>query len=185
MRAVFIDRDGTINRDNDYVHKVADFHFLPGVIEALRRLQDAGFATIITTNQSGVGRGYYTEEDYREVMAHMEQELAKHGVNLTGVYQCFHHAEGNHPYRCSCDCRKPGPGMVLTAKQERGIELARSFVVGDKWVDVRMGLNAGLPREHCILVRTGKAGFDIQNKADGTPIVDDLPAAVDYILGKS
>jgi D-glycero-D-manno-heptose 1,7-bisphosphate phosphatase len=181
MKAVFLDRDGTINLDKDYVHRIEDFELLPGALESLKRIQVAGFALIIVTNQSGVGRGYYTEDDYHSVTAHMKSELAKNGVRLGGIYACFHHADGHQPYRLACGCRKPQPGMVMQAQKELGIDLPTSFVVGDKWTDIKMGMNAGIPKQHCILVRTGKASGEGE-PVSGAVIVDDLRAAADYIL---
>lgn len=185
MKAVFLDRDGTINADKGYVHKVEDFVLIPGAVEALKRLQHAGFALVVVTNQSGVGRGMYTVDDYLAVESHFRELLGQEGITLAGIYACFHHAEGTGIYGVECDCRKPKPGMIKKAQKDLGICLAESFVVGDKWADVRMGVNAGVRVDHCILVRTGKAGSDEGNKVANAPLVPDLKSAADLILDQA
>ena len=180
-RAVFLDRDGTVNIDKDYIFKVEQFEFIPGAIAALKRLQDAGFLLVVVTNQSGVGRGYYKEEDYLALDAHMKEALAKEGVRLAGTYACFHHVEGNPPYNVPCDCRKPQPGMLLAAQKELKIDMKHSYLVGDKWADIQAGIKAGLPPSHCLLVQTGKAGSDAKGPVMGA-LLKDITHAADYIL---
>lgn len=132
-KAVFLDRDGTINVEKNYLHKIEDFEFIPGVIEGLRLLQDAKFLLIIITNQSGIGRGYYTEEDFHKLNNWMLENLKKHGVNISKVYYCPHLPNAAiKKYRIDCDCRKPKLGMYNQAIKEWKIDLQASYVIGDK-----------------------------------------------------
>ena len=135
-KAVFLDRDGTINEDRHYLYRIEDFVFLPGVVEALRLLQEAGFLLIAVTNQSGIGRGYYTEADFQKLNAWMLEELKRQGVTLTATYYCPHlPAAKISRYRKDCDCRKPRTGLFMQAVQELRIDLARSYAIGDKLRD--------------------------------------------------
>lgn len=132
-KAIFLDRDGTINVEKHYLHKIEDFEFLPGVIEGLKILQDAGFLLIIVTNQSGIGRGYYSEEDFNVLTKWMMQTLEQSGVNITQVYFCPHLPDAIiEKYRKDCDCRKPRLGMYLKAVEDYDIDLSQSYVIGDK-----------------------------------------------------
>lgn len=153
-RAAFVDRDGVINEERHYVHRAADFVLLPGAVEGLRRLQAAGFRLVVVTNQAGIGRGLYTEADYRALTDHMRRLLAGEGISLAGVYHCPHHpTHGLGAYRVRCDCRKPGPGMLLRAASELGLDLSGSVLVGDKRSDLDAGRAAGVGR--CVLVASG------------------------------
>lgn len=136
--AVFLDRDGVINADGGYVCRVEDFSFLPGTFEALREMARLGFKLVVVTNQSGIGRGFYTEADYQRVTAHMLAELAKEGVVIAGVYHCPHHPDA------SCECRKPKPGMIWRARDEHAIDLSRSWLAGDKPSDIEAARRAGI-----------------------------------------
>jgi len=152
-RAVFLDRDGTINEEKDYLHRIEDFVFIPGAPEAIRRLRGAGFLVIVITNQSGVGRGFYDMAEVEHLHRHIQGELGKAGTAIDGFYVCPHHPEdGKGGYRRNCECRKGQPGMVLAAAAEFDLDLASSFMVGDKEVDIEAGERAG-----CIplLVLTG------------------------------
>ena len=146
--AVFLDRDGVINVDHGYVSTWAQFEFLPGVPEALRELQDAGYLLIIVSNQSGIGRGYYSEAD----VASLNQAIAQHldsavGVVLSGFYHCPHHpTEAVGEFRRQCDCRKPAPGMIRQAVLDHGIDVKTSLLVGDKDSDIEAGRAAGVAR---------------------------------------
>lgn len=176
-RAVFLDRDGVLNEDRGYVHRVADVRILPGTSGALRRLQDAGFLLFIVTNQSGIGRGYYTVDDMHRVHAHLRAELARDGVQFARIY--FAPEAPDQPSRG----RKPSPQFLIDARNEFALDLARSYMVGDKWADLECGWNAGARRS--LLVRTGY-GAEVERNArpglDRAVVVDDLPAAVDWIL---
>ena len=144
-RAAFLDRDGVINIDHAYVCRIEDFDFIPGVLEAARMLHDAGLDLIIVTNQSGIGRGYYTVEDFRRLDAAVRAVFAEHGAPITDVYFCPHHpSKALDPWRCVCDCRKPAPGMILRAAREHDIDLAHSIMFGDKPSDMQAAAAAGV-----------------------------------------
>lgn len=132
-KAVFLDRDGTINADKNYLYRIEDFEFLPGAVEALRLLQASGYLLIIITNQSGIARGYFTEEDFMKLTDFMLAELEKSGVKISAVYYCPHLPDGEVPeYRKVCSCRKPKTGLFEQAVKDFGIDLSESFAIGDK-----------------------------------------------------
>ncbi|MBK1613521.1 D-glycero-beta-D-manno-heptose-1,7-bisphosphate 7-phosphatase [Rubrivivax gelatinosus] len=146
-RAVFLDRDGVVNVDHGYVGRWQDFEFAPGAVDAMRRLQEAGWLLVVVTNQSGIARGYYTEADYQALTARMKAELAAAGAPLAGVYHCPHHPQGSvAAYAQDCDCRKPAPGLILRAAAELGLTLADSVLVGDKASDAQAARAAGVGR---------------------------------------
>lgn len=154
VAAVFLDRDGTINVDHGYVHRVEDLEFIPGAPAALKAMQGAGYQLIVVTNQSGVARGLYTEADVNAVHAHMQDVLTGHGVAPLTYYYCPHHPEhGDAQYRRDCEDRKPGIGMFRRACRDFTIDIERSFMVGDKRSDLEFARAAGLQP---ILVRTGE-----------------------------
>lgn len=136
-RALFLDRDGTINVDKAYVHRREDFEFIDGVFDFCRRAQELGYLVIVITNQSGIARGYYTEADYRAITDWMVGEFAAHGVRVTDVFHC--------PLLSGPD-RKPEPGMFLKARDKYGIDMASSVSIGDKPRDVEAGERAGVGR---------------------------------------
>ena len=155
--AAFIDRDGVLNVDHGYVFRVQDFQWLPGAIDALGQLQRAGHALVVITNQSGVARGLYTLDDVERLHVHLRAELQAHGVQLTGIYACPHHPDGVVPeYSLNCACRKPMPGMIEQAAREHGLDLAASWLFGDKASDIEAGRRAGVGR--CWLICTGSTG---------------------------
>ena len=132
-KAVFLDRDGTINVEKNYLYKIEDFEFIPGVIEGLKLLQDAGFLLIIITNQSGIARGYYTEEDFNRLNNWMLNQLVEYGVNIAKVYYCPHLPDATvKEYRIDCECRKPNLGMYYQAIRDYDIDLGQSYAIGDK-----------------------------------------------------
>jgi D-glycero-D-manno-heptose 1,7-bisphosphate phosphatase len=167
--AVFVDRDGTIMEDCDYCSEPKDVKIFPGVPEALRRLRSKGFSLIIITNQSGLGRGLFTIEQYRAVEAEVLRQLGDGLIDAT--YFC-----PDVPGQQST-CRKPAPGMIMEATQEHHIDLSKSFLIGDKEFDVECGHNAGV---RAIRVRTGFERDTTSSRADWT--ADDFPAAVEIIL---
>jgi D-glycero-D-manno-heptose 1,7-bisphosphate phosphatase len=163
--AVFMDRDGVINADSGYVHRLEDFRFLPGVCEALRLLHAKGWPLVVVTNQSGIARGLYSEAHYNALTAHMQQLLAREQVRLAGVFHCPHHPQGAvSQYRQACECRKPQPGMLKRAAALLGLHLPSSVMVGDQPSDVEAGRAAGAGR--CCLI--------------GTPQPEDEPADACY-----
>lgn len=135
-KVVFLDRDGTINVDKHYLYKIEEFEFIPGAIEGLRMLSKAGYQLIIITNQSGIGRGYYTETDFQNLNQWMIDALAGHNVEIKQVYYCPHLPDAeNEKYRLECDCRKPKLGMYREAIGEYDIELRKSYAIGDRLRD--------------------------------------------------
>jgi len=146
LRAAFLDRDGVINVDRGYVSRREDFTFVPGVIEGARQLHELGYALVVVTNQSGIGRGLYSKEDFDALTAWMKGEFAAAGAPLAGVYSCPHHpTDAVGTYRRACDCRKPAPGMLLTAAQELKLRLSASVMFGDKESDLEAARAAGVP----------------------------------------
>jgi D-glycero-D-manno-heptose 1,7-bisphosphate phosphatase len=156
--AAFLDRDGVINIDHGYVYRWEDFTFVPGAIEGLRRLQAAGYALVVVTNQSGIARGYYGEDDVRILHDALRDSLAPLGVTLDAIEYCPHLPEATVArYRMDCDCRKPAPGMILRSAQALGLDLAGSLMFGDKASDIDAGRAAGVGR--CLrLAKNGEAG---------------------------
>ena len=173
-KAVFLDRDGTINIDYGYVHKIKDFIFIPKAIEALRLLEKSEYKIVIITSQSGIGRNYYTEQEFLVLNEYMKDELGKNGVRVDGVYYCPHAPEGG------CECRKPKTKMLEDAAKDLGIDLNQSYVVGDKTADIKMGEDAGCK---AILVKTGKGGKDSKYSINPDFVAEDLFRAVEWILG--
>ena len=180
-KAVFLDRDGTINEEKDYLFRPEEFAFIPGAPEAIARLKNAGFLVIVVTNQSGVARGYFGVDDVRRLHDHLQRLLAEAGTAIDGFYLCPHHPEhGVGEYKTECDCRKGRPGMLLQAAAEHNIDLRRSFMVGDKLADVEAGRAAGC---RPILVLTGYGQSEVEKLPAGeVPVVADLSAAADCIL---
>jgi D-glycero-D-manno-heptose 1,7-bisphosphate phosphatase len=175
--AVFLDRDGVLIEERNYLHRVGDVTFLPGVAAALKRLSDAGFKLFIVSNQSGVGRGYFTLADVERVNEHLRRELARAGVRIEKIYTAPE-APGQ-PSRG----RKPSPQFLFDARDEFGVDLAQSFMIGDKLIDLECGWNAGVKKS--ILVRTGY-GAKLERKSPEplkvAVMVDDLNGAADWIL---
>lgn len=182
-RAVFLDRDGTVNVEKDYLYRIEDFEFIPGVPESIRRLREAGFLVIVVTNQSGVARGYFGLADVERLHRHMQKELAKAGTAVDAFYVCPHHpTEGVGELRTDCACRKGNPGMLRQAAEEHQIDLSRSFMIGDKAADVEAGQRAGCTS---FLVLTGYGAAEAARLgASGGRTFPDLPAAADFILAR-
>ena len=170
--AVFLDRDGVINREYGYVHKIGEFHFINGVFDACREMSRAGYRLIVITNQAGIARGYYTEDDFHQLSKWMLNEFSQHGVEVDDVYYCPHHpVYGVGDYHRDCDCRKPAPGMIVRAAREHTLDLRHSILVGDKATDVDAGREAGVGC--CVLERTGHpVSNKDMDKADA--VFDDL-----------
>jgi D-glycero-D-manno-heptose 1,7-bisphosphate phosphatase len=180
-KAAFVDRDGVINVESGFLYRVEDFVFLPGAIESLRRLQGAGYVLVVITNQSGIARGLYTEEQYLRLTRYMQQRLSAAGVQLDAVEYCPHLPDALIArYRLDCDCRKPRSGMLERAAAALDIDLPASILVGDRATDIQAGRSAGVGR--CWLVRSGAAlsAADIE-LADA--VFDDLAACVRALPG--
>jgi D-glycero-D-manno-heptose 1,7-bisphosphate phosphatase len=179
-KAVFLDRDGTINEECDYLFRSEDCRFIPGAAEAIRRLNAAGFQVIVVTNQSGVARGFYGVDDIVSLHAWITEQLAAAGARIDAWYYCPHHPEygGDN----DCNCRKPFPGMLLQAAAEHGIDLASSWMVGDKVADIEAGIAAGC---RPLLVRTGYGARHETKVSSDVVVVDALPDAAGYILANT
>jgi len=149
--AAFLDRDGVINLDRGYVSRAEDFEFVPGVFEGVAALQRLGFALVVITNQSGIGRGLYSESDLLALNRWMSGQFEQHSVHIDGVFYCPHHPiEAFGRYRCECDCRKPAPGMLLRAACELNLDLTRSAMFGDKVSDLQAAAAAGVPLRYLL-----------------------------------
>lgn len=181
--AVLVDRDGTLNVDHGYIGRLDLLHLYPYSIEALRLLQHAGFKLVVVTNQAGVARGMFSEAFVHESHEWLRRQFSAGGVQFDGIYHCPHHPEGSVPeYAVACDCRKPRPGMAQRAARDLDLDLSRSYVIGDKWRDVRLGNEVGASG---ILVRTGYGATEERQPEAGTTasaIVDDVHAAATWIL---
>jgi len=181
-RAVFLDRDGTINVEREYLFRPEDFHFVPGAPEAIRLFREAGFLVVVVTNQSGVGRGYYDEAAVQELHRHMDSELAVAGTAVDAYYYCPHHpTAGNGIYLMECTCRKPLPGMLHQAAADLQIDLSRSWMIGDKLADVEAGQRAGCMTA---LVLTGYGAQDQELLPAGIAIYDDILSAARAITAQ-
>ena len=144
-RAVFFDRDGTLNVDVHYLYRAEDFVWTPDAMAAIQYCNAQGYLVIVVTNQSGVARGFYTEADVHRLHAWMNEELAGIGAHIDAFYYCPHHVEGRVPvYTKQCDCRKPSPKMVQTACREHQIDPEKSFFVGDQELDMECAARAGV-----------------------------------------
>lgn len=170
--AVFLDRDGTLIEEVHYLSEPDQVRLIPGAADAVRKLNDAGVLVIVVTNQAGVARGYFPESRVAAVHERLSALLEECGAKIDAFYYCPHHpTEGIGAYRVACDCRKPKPGMLLTAARDFDIDLARSWMIGDKPGDAEAGAAAGC---RTILVRTGH-GKELPNA------VADLAAAVTVV----
>ncbi|QEW33476.1 D-glycero-beta-D-manno-heptose 1,7-bisphosphate 7-phosphatase [Erwinia billingiae] len=177
--AIFLDRDGTMNEDHGYVHEIDNFQFIDGAIEAMQELKKMGYALVMVTNQSGIARGIFSEDTFMQLTEWMDWSLADRDVDLDGIYFCPHHPEGViEEYRQQCDCRKPEPGMLLSAQKELNIDMAASYMVGDKIDDMLAGKAAGVGKK--VLVRSGKPITEEGEKAADWVInsLADLPARI-------
>jgi D-glycero-D-manno-heptose 1,7-bisphosphate phosphatase len=173
--AAFLDRDGTIIVEHEYLADAERVELVPGTVQALRRLKERGYALIVVTNQSGIARGLYSESDFKAVQARLEALLAREGVHFDGVYYCPHHPDFTGP----CDCRKPGLGMYRQAAAEHDLDLSRSFFIGDRRKDVQPAQSFG---GVAILVRTGYGAQEAAHVAADVRVADDLLHAVEIVL---
>ena len=186
--AVFLDRDGTINEQMGYINHISRFVLLPGAAQAIRTLNEQDIPVVVVTNQSGLARGYFPPSLLEEVHAKMEQELAAEGAHIDGLYICPHHPEAKEEqFRKDCTCRKPKTGLLEQAAAELGLDLQRSFMVGDRWSDLKCGARVGATS---ILVLTGYGRGDLeyispQQEIQPAKVAEDLPEAVEWILAQS
>lgn len=145
-KALFLDRDGVINIEKNYLYKIEDFEFIDGIFDLCKTYQQDGYIIIVITNQAGIARGYYTEDDFYNLTQWMIEEFKHKGILISKVYHCPHHPE----FTGECQCRKPNPGMILSAQKEFDIDLDNSILVGDKISDVEAGINAGICKIYLI-----------------------------------
>lgn len=182
--AVFLDRDGTIIREVNYLRRLEDIELLPGAAAAIRRLNQAGILVIVVSNQSGVARGFFDLDFVAACHRHLRKLLGEQGARIDDFFFCPHHPEaGQKPWRQNCDCRKPEPGLLLAARKRHRIDLQASYVIGDKICDLELADRVG---GRGILVRTGHGLKESKKLAatDPRPVCTDLWAAVELVLGK-
>ncbi|MCI5195119.1 MAG: D-glycero-beta-D-manno-heptose 1,7-bisphosphate 7-phosphatase [Candidatus Electrothrix sp. AW5] len=183
--AVFLDRDGTINEQMGYINHISRFILLPGVATAIRTLNEQNIPVVVVTNQSGLARGYFPPALLDAVHAQMEQELAAQDAHIDGLYICPHHPEAKEEqFRKVCTCRKPQTGLLEQAAAELELDLTRSFMVGDRWSDLKCGNRVGATS---VLVLTGYGRGDLEyigpeQEIQPDKIAEDLSEAVDWII---
>lgn len=188
--AVFLDRDGTINIEKDYLIEPREFAFVPGAPEAIRALKRAGFLVVVVTNQSGIARGYFSAAQVERLHTYMQNQLQGYFTHVDAFYMCPHHPSvGNGPLTGVCKCRKGEAGMLYQAAHDLNIDLATSYMVGDKVADLEAGFGAGC---HPILVRTGYGDKTLEDpgvcrwKENGQiEVCADLRAAAQHILRRT
>lgn len=174
-KAAFIDRDGVINEERNYVHRIEDFVLLPGVAQGLALLRDAGFRLIVVTNQAGIARGYYDQSAMHRLHDHLREQLALQGVALDAIYFCPHHPHGSvKELAFECNCRKPSPGMLLQAAKDFDLDLSESVLIGDKLSDVQAGKKAGVG---CVVIVESGHGVDASARLQADSVAEDLLAA--------
>jgi D-glycero-D-manno-heptose 1,7-bisphosphate phosphatase len=186
--AAFIDRDGTLTEEVGYVNHPGRLRLLPRTAEAIRRLNAAGVAAVVVTNQAGIARGYFSEDVLQATNAELLKQLKRAGASLDGLYVCPHHpTEGTPPFRAACDCRKPAPGLLLRAARELVLDLAASTVVGDKAGDVATAARVGA-RGVLVLTGYGLGEWDYRRASFPVPpdhVAADLLDAVEWILKRA
>lgn len=179
-RAVFLDRDGVLISEVDYLSDPGKLKLIPGAAQAVARLRAAGYRVIVVSNQSGVARGVFSLSRLKQVNAKLRADLRAEGTRLDGLYVCPHHPDAPVArYRRNCLCRKPFPGMIRQAVRRFRLAVAQCFLVGDSTVDLEAATRAGC---RPLLVRTGKGGRDGAHDAAPEKVFADLPAAADWIL---
>lgn len=183
-RAIFIDRDGTISEEVGYINHLSRFRLFPYSAAALNQLHKNGYLAIVITNQAGVARGYFSEAMVQEIHQQMKKELETSGARLDAIYYCAHHPSvGEPPYQLDCDCRKPKPGLLLRAAQDYNIDLANSWMVGDRYSDIELAANAGV-KSALVLSGYGRGEWEHQRESWSRQpdlVADDLLAAVNQI----
>ena len=181
--AVFVDRDGTLIEEVGYLDRLERLALFPWSIDAVRLLNRAGFRVVVVTNQAGIAHGLFEEQFVIDTHRYLDEKLAAAGAHVDGYYYCPHHPNAAvDAYRIKCDCRKPGTGMIRSAARDLGLDLARSFVVGDRWLDIEMAHAGGAAG---ILVLTGYGRTEASRPRDGVKaeaVVDNLIQATTWIL---
>ena len=147
IKTIFLDRDGVINKEVNYLYQINDFKFTDSIFETCKYFINLGYQLIIVSNQSGIARGYYTENDYKILTNWMKKQFEKNDVTILDIYHCPHSPDSD------CNCRKPNPGMLLSAQKKHNINMNKSWMIGDKETDIKAANNAGI--DNTILVRSG------------------------------
>ncbi len=182
-RAVFLDRDGTINEEVGYLKTLDDLKIFPAAFDAVRLINQSGMKAVVVTNQSGVARGFFDEAFVRTVHEKMQGDFRAKGAFIDDFYYCPHHpTEGTGRYRISCNCRKPKPGMVQRASRELDIDLSESYVVGDSARDIELANSCGATG---ILVKTGYGTKCVLSNVRAAHIADDILGAVEWIITRN
>lgn len=177
-KALILDRDGVVNIDKDYVHRIEDFEFIDGVFDLCRMAVEQGYLIIVITNQSGIGRGYYTEADFHALNDWMKGQFAGEGVAISQVYYCpYHPVHGVGKYKADSYDRKPNPGMILQAARDFDLDLSDCILVGDRESDMKAAQTAGIG--HKVMYRTDEDGDDAPTRADY--VVSDLKTVLDLV----
>ena len=180
---VFLDRDGTLNEEVDYVRTPEQLRMIDGAGASVRKLNELGVVTCVISNQSGVARGYLSEKDLEAVHSRLRNELEREGARLDAIYYCPHHpTAGSQPYNIECDCRKPNPGMLRRGEREFGLDLSRSFIIGDSIVDIQAGDAVGATTV-LVLTGYGQSSFAASKelKLDISKVAKNIIEAVEFI----
>lgn len=185
-KAIFLDRDGTINIDKHYLFRSEEFEFIPGVIEALKKLCDMDFILIIVTNQSGIARGYYTEDDLKRLNVWLQTTLKEKGIEINKILYCPHLPDAKiEKYRRTCSCRKPGVSLFLQAEKEFNIDMSQSYAIGDRMRDLSICWKS---KCNGILVGESESGqdyeFSLEHSSDNVTRCQSMLEAVEYIKNR-
>jgi len=157
IKTIFLDRDGVINKDVNYAYKIVDFEFIDGIFEVCIYFQNLGYKIIIVTNQSGISRGYYSENDFQTITSWMLAQFKKNNINILDIFHCPHSPD------FGCNCRKPKPGMLLNARNKHNIDMQDSWIIGDKEADIIAGISSGIT--NTILIKNALKIDGLNSKA--------------------
>jgi D-glycero-D-manno-heptose 1,7-bisphosphate phosphatase len=157
IKTIFLDRDGVVNKDVNYAYKIVDFEFIDGIFEVCIYFQNLGYKIIIVTNQSGISRGYYSENDFQTITSWMLAQFKKNNINILDIFHCPHSPDSG------CNCRKPKPGMLLNARNKHNIDMHDSWIIGDKEADIIAGIGSGIT--NTILIKSGHKIDELNSKA--------------------
>ncbi len=171
IKTIFLDRDGVINKEVNYLHKINDFQFIDGIFDACYNFQLKGYKIIIITNQSGISRGIYSENDFQLLTEWMFKEFNKRNIEILDIFHCPHNPSSK------CECRKPMPGLFYQANNQYGIDMKKSWMIGDKESDIKAAIRSGI--KHTILVRSGHKIDELNSKA--TFIIDSIKESIKII----
>jgi len=172
--AIFLDRDGTINEEMGYINHISRFKIFPFVVESIKIFRENGFKTIVITNQSGVGRGFFTEELVQRIHQDLNDYLKKNGTKLDGIYYCPHHpTEGKGKYKMDCNCRKPKTGLIKQAVEDHNVDLDNSYMIGDRFKDMIFANNLNIKSG---FVLTGYGQGEFENQRETWPFNPDIIA---------